>query len=86
MFRTISAGVAAAFVNPLLAVGASVPGCTTTAVPSGNVLNAGPCIITWSVRARHGADRTVLPVETLRARTGIIVHQILEEIREEKTR
>lgn len=83
MFRTVSAGVAAAFVKLLLTVGAGVPGCTATAVPSANVLNAGPCVITRFVRARHGADRTVLPIETLRARTGIIVHQILEEIRGE---
>ena len=65
--RTVGTGVAAASVNPLLAVGARVPGWAAAAVPAGYILHAGSSIETGSICARHGADLTVLPVEALRA-------------------
>lgn len=68
MVRTVSAGVAAASVDPLLAVGAREPGRAAAAVPAGDVLDAGPFVKTRPVGARHGADLAVLPVEALRAR------------------
>lgn len=79
MVRTISAGVAAASVDSLLAVGAGEPGRAAAAVTAGHILHAGSSIKTRPVGARHGADLAVLPVEALRARTGIIALQILGE-------
>lgn len=84
MVRTISAGVAAASVDPLLAVGARVSGQAAADVP--DILNAGSSVKTRPVCARHGADLAVLPVEALRTRTRVVVHQILEEKPEEETR
>lgn len=84
MVRTVSAGVAAASVVPLLAVGAREAGRAATAVPAGDVLNTRSSVKTRPVCALHGADLTVCPVEALRARTGITVLHILEERREEK--
>lgn len=86
MVHTISAGVAAASVDPLLAVGACISGRTAAAVPAGNILHAGSSVKTRPICAGHGADLAVLPVEALRACARIVVHHILEERREEKPR
>lgn len=79
MVRTVSAGVAAASVEPLLAVGAREPGRAKAAVPAGCTLDAGSSVKTRIVVTRHGADLTVLPVETLRTLARVVVLQILEE-------
>lgn len=86
MGHTISAGVAAAFVMPLLAVGAHEAEWAVAAVTTCNILHAGSSIKTWPICTRHCADLTVLPVEALRARARIVIHQILKEKQEEKTR
>lgn len=66
--RTVSTGVAAAFVVSLLAVGAHEAGRAAAAVAAHDVLHAGPSVETRSVRTLHGTDLAVLPVEALRAR------------------
>lgn len=78
MICTINAGAAAAFVNSLLAVGASEAHRAVAAVPASVGLHTGSPIKTRPVGTSHGTDLAVLPIETLRARAGIVVHQILE--------
>lgn len=85
MLPTVSTGVAAASVNPLFTVGACVPEWAAAAVPTSNVLHASSSIKTRPIGTCHGTDFTVLSIETLRARTRVIVHQILEKKQEEKT-
>lgn len=82
--RTISTGVAAAFVMSLLTVGAHEPGWTAAAVTTGRVFHAGSTIKTRVVRTRHSTDLAVLPIEALRTHAQIVVHQILEKKRGEK--
>ncbi len=79
LVRTVSAGVAAAPAVPHLTVGACEPWRAAAAVPTSIVLIAGSSIKARAICTLHGADLTVLPVEALRARTRVIVHQILEE-------
>lgn len=79
---TVSAGVAAASAKPLLAVGAGVASWAVAAVAARALLHAGPSVKTRPVCACHGTDFTVLSVEALRARTRIIVQQILERRKE----
>lgn len=86
MVRTVSAGVAAAPVDPLLTVGAGETKRATAAVPANDILHAGSSVKARPVGTLHGADLTVLPVEALRTRTRVVVHQILEDETEEKTR
>lgn len=80
---TVSAGVAAASVAPLLAVGAHEAGRAAAAVAAGHVLLAGSSVETWPVRARHGADLAVLPVEALRAGARVVIDQVLRRKRGE---
>lgn len=75
--RTVSAGVAAAFVPPLLAVGAREAERTEAAVVAVRLLHAGSAVKARPVCARHGADLAVLPVEALRTGAGVVVHLIL---------
>lgn len=81
---TVSAGTAAAFVKSLLAVGAGEASRAVAVVPARVCLHAGSPVKTWPVCTSHGADLAVLPIETLRACTRIIVHQILERRRKER--
>lgn len=76
-FCTVRAGVAAAAVDPFLAIGAHVPDWAAAAVSSTGFLHTGSSIKTRPISACHGTDLTVLPVETLRACTRVIVLQIL---------
>ena len=85
MICTVSAGVAAASVDPLLAVGARVAGRAAADVPAGVFFHASPSVEARPVCTRHGADLAVLPVEALRARARIIIHQILEGRRRKRT-
>lgn len=79
---TISAGAAAAAsIHPLLAVGAREVGRAAAGVPAGVFLYASASIKARPVSAPHGTDLAALPVETLRARAGVIVLQVLEERR-----
>lgn len=81
---TVSAGPAAALVQPLLAVGAGEAVRAAAAVAAANGLQAGSPVEARPVCAPHGADLTVPSVETLRTRAGIPVQQILQEDTEEK--
>lgn len=81
---TVSAGAAAAFVKSLLAVGAGEASRAVAAVTARVCLHAGSPVKTWPICTSHGTDLAVLPIETLRACTRIIVHQILERRREER--
>lgn len=76
--HTVSAGVAAASVPPLLAVGAGEAERTDAAVAAGTVLHAASSVEAWLVCAGDGADLAVLPVEALRTGAGVAVHLVLE--------
>lgn len=80
--RTVSAGVAAASVPPLLAVGPGEAERTEAAVAAGGVLQAGSSVEARPVCTGHGADLTVLPVEALRTGAGVVVDLVLEGGRE----
>lgn len=78
MVHTISTGIAVTFAVPLLAVGAREAAGAVADVAARDLLLAGASVETRIVRASHRAGFTVLPVEALRARAGVSVHQILE--------
>lgn len=84
MCHTISAGVAAAFVVPLLAVGTREADGAAAAVTASGIFLTGASVETWPVRASHRTAFTVLPIEALRACAGIVIHQILERKQEEE--
>lgn len=74
---TISTGVTAASVDLLLTVGAHITGRAETGVAAGFLLQAGSSVEAGFIRTGHRTDLTVLTIEPLRARAGIIIHQIL---------
>lgn len=82
MCHTVSAGVAAAFVMLLLAVGTHEADRTAAAVAARRIFLTGASVETRPVRASHRTAFTVLPWEALRARAEIVVHQILERKQE----
>lgn len=82
--HTVSTGAAAASVNPLFTVGAGVTRWAAAAVPTSSVLQASSSIKTRPICTRHGTDLTVLSIEALRARTHVVIHQILEKSRGKK--
>lgn len=84
MCHTVSAGVAAAFVVPLLAVGTHEAGRAAAAVTAGRIFLTGASVETWPVRASHCTAFTVLPIEALRACAGVVIHQILERKQEKE--
>lgn len=84
MCHTISAGVAAAFVMFLLAVGTREADRAAAAVTASRIFLAGASVETWPVRAGHCTAFTVLPMEALRAGAGIVIHQILERKQEKE--
>lgn len=74
---TISTGVAAASVDFLLTVGAHVSRRAAARVATAALLHAGSSIEAGFVSTSHVNDLTVLSVEALRARAGVIIHLIL---------
>lgn len=76
--HTVSAGVAAASVPPLLAVGAGEAERTDAAVAAGALLHAASSVEARLICAGDGADLAVLPVEALRTGAGVAVHLVLE--------
>lgn len=78
MVHTIGTGIAVTFAVLLLTVGAREATGAVAGVSSGDVLLTGAAVETRIVSTSHCAGFTVLPVEALRARARVLVHQILE--------
>lgn len=74
---TISTGVAAASVVFLVTVGAHVTRKAEAGVARRSLHRAGPSIVAGPVGTGHTADLAVFPIESLRARAGVIIHLIL---------
>ena len=76
---TVKAGTRAAAIFFLLTVGAFETRRTSAAVAPRRVLNTRPSVKARPISTSHSNDLTVLPVEPLRTRTGVVIDQVLCE-------
>ena len=81
---TICAGFVATAVQFLLTVGAGVGWRTTAHVASGDALLTRSSVKAGVVSTRHGHYLTVLTIEALRTRAGVIILQILDKKERER--
>lgn len=77
MLHTIGTRIAVTFAVLLLTVGAREAAGAAATVASGSILLAGAAVETRIVSARHCAGFAVVPVEALRTRARVLVHQVL---------
>lgn len=82
MVHTVGTGIAVTFAVLLLTVGTREAAGAAAGVAARDVLLARAAVETRIVRTGHCTGFTVLPVEALRARARVVVHQVLEWTRD----